>query len=142
MITAVLDVDVLVAAILAPHGTTRQVLAAWEANRFQSLTSEGIVAEVEEKLRSPRIGGRYGVTLSDIEWVRGLLLTQSKVIDIIPQDVIPSTGDPEDDYVLATARVGQADYLVTGDRGLLSLQNHHGTSIVAPREFLGILARA
>ena len=40
MITTVLDANVLVAAILAPHGTTSQVLAAWETNRFQSLTSE------------------------------------------------------------------------------------------------------
>jgi putative PIN family toxin of toxin-antitoxin system len=142
MITAVLDVNVLVAAILAPHGTTRQVLTAWEANLFQSLTSEGIVAEVEEKLRSPRIGGRYGVTSSDVEWVRGLLLTQAKVIDIVPQDVLATTGDPEDDYVLATARLGQADYLITGDRGLLRLQSHHGARIVAPRELLDILAGA
>ena len=91
-------------------------------------------------MRSPRIGGRYGVTRSDVEWVRGLLLTQSKVIEIAPQDVISTTGDPEDDYVLATTRLGQADYLVTGDRGLLSLRAHHNARIVAPREFLDILA--
>ena len=140
MISAVLDVNMLVAALLAPRGTTRQVLAAWETNRFQSLTSDGIVAEVEEKLRSPRIGGRYGVTIRDIEWVRGLFLTQSKLIEITPQDIIATTGDPEDDYVLATARLGQTDYLVTGNRGLLGLHAHHSARIVTPREFLDILA--
>ncbi|MGE3911651.1 MAG: putative toxin-antitoxin system toxin component, PIN family [Chloroflexota bacterium] len=49
------------------------------------------------------------------------------------------TGDPEDDYVLATARVGSADYLVTGDKELLGLQQFHGTRIVSPREFLFVL---
>ena len=49
------------------------------------------MAEVEEKLRSRRIGGRYGVTIRDVEWVRGLLLTQSKLIEIAPQDVIATT---------------------------------------------------
>jgi putative PIN family toxin of toxin-antitoxin system len=91
MITGVLDVNVIVAAVLAPRGTTRQVLEAWESDRFQSLTSPGIVAEVEQKLRSPRLGGRYGVTDGDIEWVRGLLLSQSKVVTVAPQDVLPVT---------------------------------------------------
>jgi uncharacterized protein len=139
MIAAVLDVNVIVAAIPAPHGTTRQVLAAWAADQFQSLTSAGIVAEVEEKLHSPRIGARYGVTNRDVEWVRGLLMSQSKLIDVMPADVVATTGDPEDDYVLTTVRLGLADYLVTGDRGLLALQKHHGVTILAPRDFLDIL---
>ena len=139
MIAAVLDVNVIVAALLAPHGTTRQVLAAWESDRFLVLTSEGIGTEVEQKLGSPRIGGRYGVTASDVQWVRGLLLTQARVVEVRPQDVLPVTGDPEDDYVLATARLAQADYLVTGDHALLGLQQYHGVRIVSPRQLLNTL---
>jgi predicted nucleic acid-binding protein len=49
------------------------------------------------------------------------------------------TGDPEDDYVLAAVRLGRADYLVTGDHGLLALREYAGAKIVGPREFVTIL---
>ncbi|MFN8556542.1 MAG: hypothetical protein U0531_04040 [Dehalococcoidia bacterium] len=51
------------------------------------------------------------------------------------------TGDPEDDAVLATARLGQVDYLVTGDRGLLALGNHSGVGIIRPRDLLIALSQ-
>jgi len=54
MIKAVLDVNVIVSALLAPLGLTRQLLSAWEEGRFALIASEGIIAEVEEKLRDPR----------------------------------------------------------------------------------------
>ena len=44
------------------------------------------------------------------------------------------TGDPVEDLVLATCRLAHADYLVTGDRGLLELGSYAGTAIVTPRE--------
>ena len=49
------------------------------------------------------------------------------------------TGDPEDDYVLATGRLARADYLVTGDRGLLDLVAYAGMRIVTPRAFVELL---
>ncbi|MBI2907186.1 MAG: putative toxin-antitoxin system toxin component, PIN family [Chloroflexi bacterium] len=135
----VLDVNVVISAILAPRGVTRQILSAWEAQRFLLLISEGIIAQIEEKLRHPKIGGGYGVSEEDIVWVRSLLLTQSQVVLIKPQDIISVTGDPEDDYVLATTRLGKAEYLVTGDRGLLTLDEYAGAKIITPRQLLDSL---
>ncbi len=138
---AVLDVNVVIAAVIAPKGPTRHVLTCWEARRFSLLVSEGIIAEVEEKLRSPKIGGAYGITEGDIAEVRTLLVTEAEIVVVKPEDVIPVTGDPEDDYVLATARLGGADYLVTGDKRLLALGSYEGTNLVTPRQFLDILGQ-
>ncbi len=52
--------------------------------------------------------------------------------------VLPITGDPDDDTVLATARLGRVTHLVTGDRGLLALGVHEGIRIVTPRDFLAL----
>jgi predicted nucleic acid-binding protein len=52
-----------------------------------------------------------------------------------------STGDLEDDLVLASARLGKADYLVTRDKGLLDLTQHGGVPIVTPYDFLPLLPR-
>ena len=65
MIRAVLDVNVLVSAILGPLGSSRKIARAWQAGRFVAVTSEGIIAEVDEKLRLPRIRDRYRLAEND-----------------------------------------------------------------------------
>jgi putative PIN family toxin of toxin-antitoxin system len=143
MIRAVLDVNVLVSAIIGPLGFSRRVVLACAARRFTAIASEGIYTKLEEKLSLPRIARRYNLsTPEDIRWVQGLLRTEAELV-IVPLAERPSvTGDPEDDYVLATARLAQADYLVTGDRDLLDLGQHEGMKIVSPREFAPILEQA
>ena len=56
-----------------------------------------------------------------------------------PNEIRPVTGDSEDDAVLATARPGSAQYLVTGDTGLLGRSVYEGIKIVTPRAFLTLL---
>jgi putative PIN family toxin of toxin-antitoxin system len=48
--------------------------------------------------------------------------------------------DPEDDMVIACAVAAGAEYLVTRDHDLLSLERHAGT--IEPEEFLGVLRAA
>ena len=50
------------------------------------------------------------------------------------------TRDRKDDYLLAYAVVGRADYLVTGDRDLLVLGEVEGVRIVSPAGFVGALS--
>jgi len=47
--------------------------------------------------------------------------------------------DPMDDFLLAMSEVGNADYLVTGDKGgLLALDRHKATRIISAKEFAGL----
>jgi putative PIN family toxin of toxin-antitoxin system len=120
MIRAVIDVNVLVSAIIGPLGYSRQVAVAWEAGRFHAISSAGIIAQLEEKLSLPRIVRRYSIdTAVAIRWIQLLLSSQAEFILVPLQERLPITGDPEDDYVLATARLARAEYLITGDKGLL-----------------------
>ena len=141
MIRAVIDVNVLVSAVIGLLGVPRQVVLAWQSGRFSAITAEGIIHQVEEKLRLPRIARRYQITEEDRRWIFGLLLTEAEGITVQPAERMAVTGDPEDDYVLATGRLAEADYLVTGDTGLLALAQYAGMQIVSPRAFLEILAR-
>ena len=61
-------------------------------------------------------------------------------------DLVQDTGavvgvcrDPADDMVLAAAREGRAEVIVTGDADLLALGEHEGIAIVKPRAFLELL---
>lgn len=50
------------------------------------------------------------------------------------------TRDPKDDYLIAYAVIGEADYLVTGDKDLLVLEQIAGVTIVTPARFADLLA--
>jgi predicted nucleic acid-binding protein len=44
--------------------------------------------------------------------------------------------DPKDNFLLALAKDGRADLLITGDKELLDLAVFEGTRIVSPSSFL------
>jgi putative PIN family toxin of toxin-antitoxin system len=44
--------------------------------------------------------------------------------------------DPKDDFILECAPDGHADFIVTGDKDLLSLGSYEATRIVTPRQYL------
>ncbi|MEM7533787.1 MAG: putative toxin-antitoxin system toxin component, PIN family, partial [Chloroflexota bacterium] len=44
--------------------------------------------------------------------------------------------DPKDDYLLAYAIAGKADYIVTGDKDLLVLEEIEGVKIVKVHDFV------
>jgi putative PIN family toxin of toxin-antitoxin system len=137
MISAVLDVNVIVSSVMSPLGAPRRVLMAWEDGEIEVLTSDGIIGEVTEKLLDPTVGGRFHITLADVQVIVQLLRTQARLV--APRTIVPVTGDPEDDHVLATASHGEADYLITGDKKLLSLALHGQTQIISPKDALELL---
>lgn len=136
MTAAVVDVNVLISAVVGPLGFSRQVLAAWQEEKITLLTAQGILTELDEKLRLPRIRKSLPNPEENHRWILQLLQTQAQMILVPPAECLPVTGDPEDDYVLATVRLSKAEYLVTGDRGLLSPREYAGAKIVSPKEFV------
>lgn len=65
-------------------------------------------------------------------------------MEIIPKPKEPTPvdiRDPDDAFVLASALEAGAEYLVTGDKDLLTLGNTAGIKIVDPRTLLGLLEK-
>ena len=139
MTPATLDVNILVSSVLGPHGPSRRVIQAWETDRFTHVTSDHIIARFEAKLTDPVLVQRFSFWPAVGRELLPLLRTQTTIVPVLPAAVLPITGDPEDDTVLATAVLGQAVYLVTGDRRLLALGIYEGIRILTPRDFRAVL---
>ena len=66
------------------------------------------------------------------------LLSSAEFTAVLP--VVKRSADPDDDFLLAMAEAGRADFLVTGDKSdLLSLLRHAGTRIITAREFADLI---
>ena len=73
--------------------------------------------------------------------VERLLSIMVKMAKIVPDNVLfkEVASDPDDDVVLNAAHKGKADYIVTGDKHLLTLNNFKKTKIVTVNQMLEIL---
>lgn len=139
MIRVVLDTNVLVSAVIRPGGKSDQIVRQGPG-RFELLTSEFIVAEVEEILARRHIQRKYQdqVTASKRVQVIASLRALATMVQV-QSDLSGVVADPDDAEVLATAADGFAEYLVTGDRHLLALGTYKAIQIVTPTQFLDIL---
>jgi putative PIN family toxin of toxin-antitoxin system len=131
----VLDTNILISALLVEPSPPAKLITLWRAGRFSLLTAAPQLDELLRVTRYPRIRERLTPALAGrlINELRHLAI----VVDRLP--LVEASPDSGDDYLLAIALGGSADYLVTGDkRDLLSLKEHRGTRIVSVRTFLGL----
>ncbi len=132
----ILDTNVLVAALIASGGPPHQLFEAFLNDRFMLITSDAQVEEFSRVTRYPAIRGRIHPAQA------GRLLNAVRSLSVLLEKLPVShvSRDPHDDYLFAMAQVGEADYLVTGDKaGVLALRRDGKTEIVTARKMVTIL---
>ncbi len=140
MIRAVLDTNQYVSMAIKARGTADRLLAAWRDERFVLLLSPPILEEIIRVLRSPRLRRLIRLTALEINGlIESLLLDAELTPGRLAVQVI--TRDPSDNMFLACAVEGRADYIVSGDRDLLTLESYQDIPIVTAAEFLRVLAQ-
>ncbi len=127
---AVLDPNVLIAAVLSRSGTPALLLRAWLDGRFDLIASEALLTELERALRYPRLEAR--VSAEERAGLLELLRTAATLADD-PADAPRVSADRGDDYLVALAHSRQA-LLISGDQHLLRLADR--MPIMSPRAFL------
>ena len=128
----VFDTNILFSAV-GWLGNPHRCVQAARQGKCLSLTCEFIMAELTEKLQLKR-GFDASQTAETTDEIRAF----SKVV-AIPGVLKVIAADPDDDAVLECAVVGQAQYLVTGDRHLLALGNYQDIQVLKAADFLTLL---
>ena len=132
---AVLDPNVLIAALLSSQGAPRRIFHAWLDGRFELIISAALLDELSRALAYPklrrRISAEYADALID-------LLTRSATVvaDPPPSASGITSSDPGDDYLIDLALAEQAA-LVSGDRHLLTIQGDY--PIYSPARFAELI---
>ena len=135
MTRVILDTNVLLGALISPHGPPDVIYRAWRAARFELVTSTAQLDELRRVSRYPKLktilpAHRIGTMVNNMQ--RAIVLG---ALPPLPDSM--DLNDPNDTFLLAMALVSEADYLVTGDRraGLLQRGTVGRTRIVAPATF-------
>lgn len=133
----ILDTNILISALLVSGGTTEAIVQAWRNWAFTLLTCEEQIDELHDCFTRPWLvperirrheAGRLINTLRRFAVFAG------------PLPAVVRSPDPDDDFLLALTEVGNADYLVSGDKArLLRPRTNRGTRIIAARDFARLI---
>ena len=134
----IIDTNTLISALLVGTSLPAHLIALWREGRFDLMTSAEQLDELMRVTRYPKIRERLSPALA------GRLINELRDVAVVLNNLPTVTvcPDPYDNYLLAMAALGAADFLVTGDkRHLLGLKLCEGTKIITTREFLTLQRR-
>jgi putative PIN family toxin of toxin-antitoxin system len=123
----VFDTNVLISAFVF-NGFSKEVFE-YCFSYHQLYTSPWILNEFREKM-----GVKLKVPEDKIAVVIELIKEGYRIVN--PTGVLPRVcRDEYDNNILLLAKFIKADYIITGDKDLLSLKEYEGTQIESPRGF-------
>jgi uncharacterized protein len=129
----VIDTNLLVSALVF-GGNISKLRLAWQGDRVIPLVSKATITELIRVLAYPK----FKLTRSEQEDLLSDYLPFCDTV-LMPSQlpIIPQCRDRDDEPFLSLAIVGQADYLLTGDRDLLCLGDRFVCPIMSVEAFFG-----
>lgn len=110
-------------------GKPAKIVNLIEDKKITSVTSDFILQELKEKMVINFDTPLYAAT-GTISYISSI----SETVFLKGKDF--GLRDVNDNQVLETTVVGNCDFLITGDKDLLSLGKHNQVQIVTPDQFL------
>lgn len=139
----ILDTNVLISFLLSPASTLPpQVITRLGLQRgYELILPEELLDELRTTVaRKPYLADR--INHDDVELLVAVLVEIGVVVPELNIPIPEVTRDQADDYLLAHAVLEAADYIVSGDKDLLVLEQLADTRIVSPAAFLDLLDQA
>jgi putative PIN family toxin of toxin-antitoxin system len=135
-VRVVLDTSVLISALIFEEGAAARLIDAWADERFKLISSKDQLEEFKTMSRRPQLAPF--IERADAGRFVNQLRAEALIIEKLPRvDRAPGLADH---FLLAMAKAGEANYLVSGDRrGVLALAQPGRTQIVTARSMLDAL---
>ena len=122
----VLDTNIWISGLLIPKSRAGRLIELWKSRELELITSDFIIHEIQKVLSYPKIQKHLKWSTQKIEQFAILIKFFSEQI-ILPDHLetpnVPK--DLNDNAILATLLLSEAEMLITGDDDLLSLKKHY-----------------
>lgn len=115
------------------------IIEAGFENKYKLLLPHGVLTELTRKLTEKKYLASH-ISKEEAQEFIEVLATVAQDLPMITQPIPQVCRDKKDDYLLAYAVIGEADYLVSGDEDLQVLKEIQGVKIISPVEFLEIIS--
>lgn len=125
----VVDTNVFVSAI-GFGGKPEKVIDLVMAKRISGLASARTLLELRTALKE-----KLGFNEPELGRITALINKKFSVIQTDEID-IKTSRDPKDSHILAVTHLAKIDYIISGDKDLLSLGTYNEVPIIGPAEFL------
>lgn len=133
----VLDTNVLVSALLSPHGPPARIVSHLLSGASSLIFDERILHEYRAVLARPR----FGFHADDVATL--LKTLEAGGMPVVAAPLPLRLPDPDDLPFLEVAVAARADVLVTGNRRhFIPLEGQHDAVVETPADFLRRLAQA
>jgi len=133
----VIDTNQFISGIISKNGASAKLIDAWRKYRYILIMSDDIINEIKRVLEYPHIKKKYNISPSKILSLIELIKRESTVVSNFSPDIIKD--DPDDNKILGCAIMGNADYIVSGDKHLLKLTKYKNIKIITVNKFLELL---
>ena len=130
MIKVVLDTNVFVSSFFG--GNPRKVVTLWKTGEVTLCLSKPIIDEYVEVLQ--RLGLQNESELSELLglFARGfhaVFAAKTTTLQVVEDD-------PDDTKFIECAVALKADFIISGDKALIAIQDYMGIKIINPKEFI------
>jgi uncharacterized protein len=141
-VRVLVDANLFVSFLLHPDRDTaaNRVVRAAVGGRFELLVPGALLEELAARVhQKPYLASR--IESEEVEELSAILRLVGEELPRVERPLPRVTRDAKDDYLLAHAVLGRADYLVTGDADLLELEAVEGLRVVTAGELAALLNR-
>ena len=125
----VVDANCWVSSLLKPRFRVRLNIVFGAV--YHLMVSEELFRDLASAIRKPYLAKQ--ISQADYESLVLQLRSDAELVDV--HSTVEICRDPKDSFLLALAKDGNADYLITGDEDLLVLKKFGQTKIVKLNEF-------
>lgn len=132
----VVDTNILLSGLMLPNSKPGRIVTAWRENRFDLVLSQFQLDEIGSVLTYPKIRKRLKWSEPEIaQFLKQIFLRSVFLGEIDTVAEVPA--DSGDNLILSAYIIADAEYLVTGDKGITELRRKY--NILSASEFVALL---
>ena len=141
MIRVIIDTNIHISGF-GFGGKIAQIISyCYSCDDIEVYLSKDLFLEINQKFLGGRLK-KIKKEMFSLEKVNEYLDTlENQSIFLEPTNNFDICRDPDDDMILDLAFVAKADFIITGDEDLLTLNSFKTTKIIKPSEFMKIIER-
>jgi len=136
MFIVVFDINVLVSSLIV-KGKPRELWQKAKDNEFTLAYSREMLSDLVSVLKRQKF--KKYLTSADIRLFQNDICRTGKLVPLKSKFKVVAE-DPDDDMIIRTAYDANANFIVSGDRHLLALEEFNGIRILTVDQMLGVLS--